>query len=119
MKGEHDIVIEEAKTIPNDLINYVFPYVVSFMALDIAATGKFYGFLVFLGWMFAITYRSGQILMNPLILVIGWQLYEIRARTAGHLRVVRALSRLAVRPGDHLRSCLIQGIYVLSKDEDQ
>lgn len=117
LKGEHQLEVEEAKTIPNDLINYVFPYVVSFMGLDIANSGKFYGFLLFLGWMFAITYRSGQILMNPLLLVIGWQLYEIKARTAGHLRIVRALSRSAVCAGDHLRSCLVQGIYVLSKEE--
>lgn len=117
LKGEHQLEIEEAKTIPNDLINYVFPYVVSFMGLDISSSGKFYGFLLFLGLMFAITYRSGQILMNPLLLVIGWQLYEIKAKTAGHLRVVRALSRSPVYPGDHLRSCLVQGIYVLSKEK--
>lgn len=117
LRGQHQLEVEEAKTIPNDLINYVFPYVVSFMGLDIANNGKFYGFMLFLGWMFAITYRSGQILMNPLLLVIGWQLYEIKAKTAGHLRLVRALSKSPVCPGDHLRSCLVQGIYVLSKEK--
>ncbi|MCE9569954.1 MAG: hypothetical protein K8R10_08125 [Rhodocyclales bacterium] len=117
IKGEHQLVVDEAKTIPNDLINYVFPYVVSFMGLDMGSTGKFYGFILFLGWMFAITYRSGQILMNPLLLVMGWQLYDLKARREGHIRFVRGLSRTPIRPGDHLRSCLVQGIYVLSKEE--
>ncbi|KPB60883.1 Uncharacterized protein AC510_4794 [Pseudomonas amygdali pv. myricae] len=26
--------------------------------------------------MFAITYKSGQIIMNPLLLIFGWNLYE-------------------------------------------
>jgi hypothetical protein len=116
IKGEQQLIVEEVKPIPNDLINYVFPYVVSFMGLDLANTGKFYGFLLFLVWMFAITYRSGQILMNPLLLVMGWQLYELKAIREGHIRFVRGLSRNHIRPGDHMRSCLVQGIYVLSKE---
>lgn len=117
IKGEHQLIVEEVKPIPNDLINYVFPYVVSFMGLDLTNTGKFYGFLLFLAWMFAITYRSGQILMNPLLLVMGWQLYELKAKREEHVRFIRGLSRSSIRPGDHMRSCLVQGIYVLSKED--
>ena len=113
--GLHDIQVEDCKSIPNDLINYVFPYVVSFMGLNFASTGKYYGFLVFLFWMFLITYRSGQILMNPLLLVAGWQLYEVSANMNGHKRQVSALSRSKIKPNDKLLSCVVQGIYVLSK----
>lgn len=117
IKGEHHLVVDEARAIPNDLINYVFPYVVSFMALDLGNTGKFYGFILFLALMFLITYRSGQILMNPLLLVMGWQLYDLKAQRDGHIRFVRGLSRAPIRQGDHLRSCLVQGMYVLYKEE--
>lgn len=113
--GQHEMEIEESKTIPNDLINYVFPYVVSFMGLDLGSTGKTLGFILFLAWMFLISYRSGQILMNPLLLVAGWQLYEIRADIEGNKRQLRALSRQLVQPKQRLSSCFIQGIYVLSK----
>ncbi|MDH6168416.1 hypothetical protein M2282_003569 [Variovorax boronicumulans] len=113
--GQHEMEIEESKTIPNDLINYVFPYVVSFMGLDLGSTGKTLGFILFLAWMFLISYRSGQILMNPLLLVAGWQLYEIRADIEGNKRQLRALSRQPVHPKQRLSSCFIQGIYVLSK----
>jgi hypothetical protein len=53
-------------------MNYVLPYVVSFMSIDYQVTGKFVGFLIFLGWMFLITYKSGQIMLNPLLTVFGW-----------------------------------------------
>ncbi|MFI7866617.1 MULTISPECIES: hypothetical protein [Ectopseudomonas] len=117
MPADHQLTVTDSKTVPNDLINYVFPYVVSFMGLDLASDGKFYGFLVFLAWMFLITYRSGQILMNPLLLAIGWQLHELNVTTAGKPRSVIALAKTKVNPGDTLKFCVIQGIYVLAKKE--
>ena len=109
--------VTDSKSVPNDLINYVFPYVVSFMGLDLNADGKFYGFLLFILLMFVITYRSGQILMNPFLLVSGWQLYELNILTEGQKRCVRALSQEQIRSGDQLESCLVHGIYVLHKGE--
>lgn len=113
--GVHELTVKESKAVPNDLINYVFPYVVSFMGLDLGGDGKFYGFVVFLAWMFLITYRSGQILMNPLLLAMGWQLYEISADINSNSRSVIALSRSKIYSGDRLKSCVVQGVYVLSK----
>jgi hypothetical protein len=115
LDGSTEMRIEESKTIPNDLINYVFPYIVSFMGVKLGTTGKLLGFGLFMMWLFLISYRSGQILMNPLLLAVGWQLYEIRAEIEGNKRSLRALSRDSVVPGQTLSSCLVQGIYVLSK----
>jgi len=117
LTGISTLEVTDSKSIPNDLINYVFPYVVSFMGLDLGADGKFFGFLLFIGLMFLITYRSGQILMNPFLLVAGWQLYELNIVTGGHKRCVKALSKEAVRAGDRLKSCLVHGIYVLYRGE--
>ncbi|MFL9867996.1 hypothetical protein PQR67_27800 [Paraburkholderia fungorum] len=110
-----EMKIEESKPIPNDLINYAFPYIVSFMGVELGSTGKVVGFGLFMIWLFLITYRSGQILMNPLLLAAGWQLYEIQANIEGNRRTLRALSRDNVVPDLTLKSCLVQGIYVLSK----
>ena len=104
-----------ARPIPNDLINYVFPYVVSFMGLDLGDDGDFYAFLLFIAWLFLITYRSGQVLLNPLLLAMGWQLYEVEASIEGNLRSVKALKCGKLKSGDDLKSCLVQGIYVLDK----
>jgi len=114
-KGATQMKIEECKSVPNDLINYVFPYIVSFMGVELGNTGKILGFGLFMAWLFLISYRSGQILMNPLLLALGWQLYEIQADIEGNKRSLTALSQETVVPGQNLRSCLVQGIYVLSR----
>ena len=117
LPGHSSLEVVDSKSVPNDLINYVFPYVVSFMGLDLGIDGKFFGFLLFIVLMFVITYRSGQILMNPFLLVAGWQLYELNIVTEGHRRCVKALSKEQVKSGDHLESCLVHGIYVLHRGE--
>lgn len=118
--SDHDLAVKEAKPAPNDLINYVFPYVVSFMGLDLGSSGKLCGFLVFLGWMFLITYRSGQILMNPLLIAAGWQLHEVTVRIGGSDRTGFALSKAPVNPGDTFRYSKPQnGVYVLTKKESK
>ena len=68
--------VKRMKATPNEIINYTFPYVVSFMGIAYGDPQKLIGFVVFLLWMFAITLKSGQILMNPLLLIFGWKLYE-------------------------------------------
>lgn len=115
LKGSTEMTVEDCKTIPNDLINYVFPYIVSFMGVELGSPGKVVGFGLFMVWLFLITYRSGQILMNPLLLAVGWQLYEIQADIEGKKRNLRALSRDIVVANQTLSSCLVQGVYVLSK----
>lgn len=74
------IDIEDVKYVPAELMSYTLPYVVSFMSIEYQETGKFVGLLIFLGWMFVITYRSGQLVLNPILIVFGWRLYEVKYR---------------------------------------
>lgn len=73
-----EIIIKDSKHIPTDLMNYVLPYIVSFMSIQYIETGKFIGFLLFLSWLFWLTYKSGQIILNPVLIAFGWKLYEIK-----------------------------------------
>lgn len=100
IKGSNKIKIIESKHIPADLINYVFPYVVSFMSLDYKGTGKMIGFLIFLIWMFLVTYKSGQLMLNPLLIIFGWRLYEIKYQYLGgtNIHSGRALSDDELQP---------------------
>jgi hypothetical protein len=111
-----DGVVISSKTIPNDIINYVFPYVVSFMGISYAAPEKILGFVVFLLWMFAITYKSGQIIMNPILLMFGWKLYEAKIQINGQERDVRVLKKGTLVPGNY-RFQSIQDFYI-SKDDN-
>lgn len=105
------IEVESSKTIPNDIINYVFPYVVSFMGISYDSPEKLIGFAVFLLWMFAISYKSGQIILNPLLLMFGWRLYEAKVQINNENREVRILKKGDLLPGQY-RAQTIQEFYV-------
>lgn len=107
-----DIEITASKSIPNDVINYVFPYVVSFMGISYNEPEKLLGFAVFLLWMFSITYKSGQIIMNPLLLMFGWRLYEATISINGATREVRIMKQGAVVPGIQ-KAQTIQDFYIV------
>lgn len=112
LKGGQPYRVVDAKPIPNDLINYVFPYVVSLMGLDVGSTGKFLGFLLFLIWMFLITYRSGQVMMNPVLFVFRWRLYELSGSFGQHARVIRVLTREPIAAGDQVVVRPIQDVHI-------
>lgn len=117
LRPKHVLQVGAHKAVPNDLINYVFPYVAAFMALELNKTGSWVGFLVFLAWMFVITYRSGQLLMNPLLIVAGWQIYEIDAIIDGNKVNVRAMSRFEPDNDKSYGYFGLQDIRVLLKEE--
>lgn len=117
---KHSILIKEAKHVPSDIINYTLPYVVSFMSIDYHEIGKFLGFLIFLGWMFWITYRSGQIILNPLLIVFGWKIYEtsytFTGSTDSHNTTV--LSKGSIEAGRKYLQIAVQDILVIKNTTD-
>jgi len=115
VKPKHEITLVEVKYIPADLMNYTLPYVVSFMNIDYQDMSKFVGLLIFLGWMFWITYKSGQTLLNPLLIVFGWRLYELKYHFAGDRqeRTSRALSKGPIDSGETHHHANITDILVI------
>lgn len=107
--------IKETKHIPAELMSYTLPYVVSFMSLEYQETGKFLGLIIFLTWIFLITYKSGQLILNPLLAVIGWRLYEVKYQfpSGGEIYSGRALSRDIVEPGRRYDHTTAQDVLVL------
>ncbi len=104
--------IKRAKGTPNEIINYTFPYVVSFMGMTYGDPQKMLGFFVFLFWMFAITYKSGQILMNPLLLIFGWRLYEVTLVIGSEEKDVRVLKAGGLPQGE-MEAQTIQDFYII------
>jgi hypothetical protein len=117
VKPKHEIVILEAKYIPTDLMNYTLPYVVSFMSIDYQDMSKFLGLVIFLAWMFWITYRSGQVLLNPLLIVFGWRLYDLRYRFPSEPKdlehTARALAKGTIEAGETHRQVALADILAI------
>jgi hypothetical protein len=83
IKPSQDIEVISAKYIPTDLMNYTLPYIVSFMSIEYSDTGKFVGFVVFLLWIFWISHRSGQVILNPVLIALSWRMYEVEYKFPG------------------------------------
>lgn len=119
LRYRYSIDIVEAKPIPGELISYSIPYIVAFMGVDYGTTGKVAGLTVFLLWLFLITYRAGQIIMNPMLLVMGWNLFEASVIINNkHQRVVRLLGRGSMSPGAY-RCEKVQGSYICMEGETE
>jgi hypothetical protein len=110
----YKVKVKEKKEIPNELINYTFPYVVSFMGVNYSEPDRLLGFLAFFLWMFAITYKSGQILVNPLLLVFDWKLYESKIEINRTVRSVRILAKGVLEDGE-VSAQAVQDLYVVKK----
>lgn len=111
VRHKYSINITESKPVPSELISYSFPYIVSFMGVDYGSLGKIAGLIAFLIWLFLITYKAKQIIMNPMLLIFGWNLYEAKIIINKHERTVKILSKNILPPG--IYACGdIQGNYI-------
>ncbi len=110
------ITVKSAKPVPADLMNYTFPYVVSLISLDLGDLPKLAGFALFFGWIFLITLRSGQLLMNPVLTLFGWRLYEVTFVYQGGTSIERerlAMVQGPLEPGATVMHDTIQEILVI------
>lgn len=112
---KNPIDVREVKYIPAELMSYTLPYVVSFMSLEYQDTGKFVGILIFLGWMFIISHRSGQLILNPLLIAFGWRLYEIKYTYPGNGSEYfgRALAKESLGSGKRYNHTIIQDAIIV------
>jgi hypothetical protein len=112
---KHRISIIESKHIPADLFNYVVPYILSFVSLDYSDKGKLFGFLIFLAWIFWITFKSGQIVMNPVLAVLGWKLYEVKFSFVGSVDELtgRILSTTDIVPNSTYNQGSLQDVMIV------
>ena len=117
-KQKRRIEIVKTKYIPTELMNYTLPYVVSFMGVGYVEESKFIGMIVFLTWLFWITYKSGQLIMNPILIVLNWRLYDVTFKHDGEVLEYDCLilSDSELNAGDRVRYGTIQEVMVARKE---
>lgn len=115
-KVKHEIRIIEVKHTSSDLMNYVLPYVVTFINLDYSDQKAIIGFIIFMSWLFIITYKSGQIIMNPLLTVFGWRLYDTKYKFMGSGTEQQGvvISKTPIEVGGEYMQSSLQGIIVVN-----
>ncbi|OTA16911.1 hypothetical protein Xvie_01590 [Xenorhabdus vietnamensis] len=111
------IKVISAKYTPADLMNYVLPYIVSFMSIDYLQDTKFFGFIIFLIWLFWLSYKSGQVILNPMLIVFNWRMYEITYRfPAGKDEFTGiVLANKDIQPNIEYESQNVQSVIVINQ----
>jgi hypothetical protein len=112
---KHTILVQRITHVPSDLMNYVLPYVVSFMGLSYDDPRHFLGFIVFFSWIFLITHRTGQIILNPALAVFGWRMYEIEYAFSGSPNPLHGtvLSQVELKVGQTYAQASIQDVMII------
>jgi 4-hydroxybenzoate polyprenyltransferase len=118
-RSKREAKIVSVKYIPSELMSYTLPYVVSFIGVGFQEQSKFLGILIFLGWMFWITHKSGQIVLNPLLVVFGWKLYEVKILLKGEETEQEkwALSKMELAVADRVYATEMQDVWITKEQE--
>lgn len=89
----HEIKATDARLVQSDFISYSLPYLVSFIGLDLGSPQKIIGFALFLTILFITQYKSGQLILNPLLIALDWKLYEIKVDYGSEIKIERIISK--------------------------
>jgi hypothetical protein len=112
-------MVRSARYIPSELINYTLPYIVSFMAIGYDDEGKLLGLALFMAWMFAIVFSSGQLILNPVLVVFGWRLYDLEYTFTGDAQTFasQALVKGLIESGKQYEQASLQDVLVIRPSE--
>ncbi len=119
IKSNRAMIIKSSKYTPAEVINYILPYIVSFMSIEYDEPGKIIGLVIFIIWMFIITHRSGQILFNPALTALGWRLYEVTYTYHGSEQEHQglALSKIYISPRKVYQYNSVQDILIVIREK--
>lgn len=119
IRCKHEVKVVEVKHVPMDLMNYVLPYLVAFISIEYSEPKEFLGYLVFLMWLFWITYKTGRAILNPVLAVFSWKLYEVSYVLGddGAKRTGVMLSNSEVIPTEYVNHNKIQDVMIVRREQ--
>lgn len=117
-KGNMPATIKSVKNRSIDLINYTIPYIVSFFGFDLSKTEDIISLTIFLLLMLLLTIKSKSVFMNPILLLAGYNLYDMDYEFDGKLHSTIVISKYDMRSGEvyYIRS-LTRFLYFVTEKE--
>src|SRR5690606_2920762 len=76
-RGNMPVKIKSVKNRSVDLINYTIPYIVSFFSFDLSKIEDMISLSIFLLLLLLLTIKSKSVFMNPILLLAGYNLYDL------------------------------------------
>lgn len=117
-KGNMPVKIKTVKSRSVDLINYTIPYIVSFFGFDLSKVEDIVSLIIFLLLMLLMTIKSKSVFMNPVLLLAGYNLYDIEYEFDGkiHSTIVISIHDLRIGENYYIRS-LTRFLYFITEKE--
>lgn len=72
------VVVTSVSNRSGELVNYAIPYMISFFALDLGNVKLLLSFGFFMVMMYWLTIKSHNIFINPILALIGYNLYGVK-----------------------------------------
>lgn len=72
------VVVTSVSNRSGELVNYAIPYMISFFALDLGNIKLLLSFGFFMVMMYWLTIKSHNIFINPILALIGYNLYGVK-----------------------------------------
>lgn len=119
-RGNMPVKVKAIKSRSIDLINYTIPYIVSFFGFDLSKTADIISLSIFLLLMLLMTIKSKSVFMNPILLLAGYNLYDLDYEFDSKTNSTIVISNYDMRIGEtyYIRS-LTRFLYFVTKKENQ
>lgn len=118
-RGNMPVRIISVKNRSADLINYTIPYIVSFFGFDLSKIEDVISLSIFLLLMLLLTLKSKSVFMNPILLLIGYNLYDLEYEFDGKKQSTIVISKEEMLPNDvyYIRS-LTRFLYIVKEKKE-
>ena len=80
------VCIESVEDKSKDLLSYALPYIASLIGLEIYKPEMAVSFGIFLLFMFVLSYKSNEIYKDPLLILMGYSLVEVKCHINGAMQ---------------------------------
>lgn len=119
-RGNKPVTIISVKNRSVDLINYTIPYIVSFFAFDLSKVEDVISLSIFLLLLLLMTIKSKSVFMNPILLLAGYNLYDIEYEFDGKMWSNIVISKDEMKTGErfYIRS-LTRFLYFVTQKEPE
>lgn len=113
-RGNMPVTVKSVKNRSVDLINYTIPYIVSFFGFDLSKIEDVISLSIFLLLMLLLTIKSKSVFMNPILLLAGYNLYDLEYEFDGKTCSTIVISKEEMYTGErfYIRS-LTRFLYIV------
>jgi hypothetical protein len=118
-RGNMPVTVKTVENRSVDLINYTIPYIVSFFGFDLAKVEDIISLSIFLLLLLLLTIKSKSVFMNPILLLAGYNLYDLEYEYDGKPTSKIVISKHEMKAGErfYIRS-LTRFLYFVTEKEN-